>query len=67
MGSKKVVKQDPEADAQKAKDKATAEANREAVVNRRGATALSDIDVALGTSTALNQIREKKGNFGRGF
>ena len=67
MGSKKVVKQDPEADAQKAKDKATAEANREAVVNRRGATALSDSDMVLGTSTALNQIREKKGNLGRGF
>ena len=65
MGSKKVVKQDPEADAQKAKDKATAEANREAVVNRRGATALSARDVALGNSTALNQVT--KSNLGRGF
>lgn len=37
MGSKpKVVQQNPEADAQKAKDQATAEANSQAAVKRRG-------------------------------
>lgn len=43
MGSRpKVQKQDPEGDAQRAKDKATAEANREAALKRGGArTALS--------------------------
>lgn len=51
MGSRpKVQKQDPEGDAQRAKDKATAEANREAALKRGGArTALSDVQDSQGS------------------
>lgn len=50
MGSRpKVQKQDPEGDAQRAKDKATAEANREAAMKRGGArTALSGVQSQQG-------------------
>lgn len=60
MGSRKVVKQDPEADAQKAKDKATAEANQEAALKRRGSTtALGSVSTQAtltNQSTALSDI-----------
>lgn len=51
MGSRpKVQKQDPEGDAQRAKDKATAEANREAALKRGGArTALSGVQASQGS------------------
>lgn len=68
MGSKpKVQKQDPEGDAQRAKDKATAEANREAAMKRGGArTALSSAQSqqggaqqqASGIYGALQQVHE---------
>ena len=59
MGSRKVVKQDPEADAQKAKDKATAEANQEAALKRRGGgTALA----SASTQTAVTDQRTALSN-----
>lgn len=62
MGSKpKVVQQDPEGDAQRAKDKATADANAEAALKRtsHGATALSSAPNQLQNSTAMAQGLKK--------
>lgn len=73
MGSKpKVQKQDPEGDAQRAKDKATAEANREAALKRGGArTALSSVQSSQGSKNqgsgiygALQQVRETGSLYG---
>lgn len=73
MGSKpKVQKQDPEGDAQRAKDKATAEANREAALKRGGArTALSSVQSSQdsrnqsgGIYGALQQVRETGSLYG---
>lgn len=61
MGNKpKVVQQDPEGDAQRAKDKATADANAEAALKRtsRGSTALSSAN-QVNTSTAMAQGLKK--------
>jgi len=73
MGSRpKVQKQDPEGDAQRAKDKATAEANREAAMKRGGArTALSSAQTPQGSQNqsggiygALQQVRETGSLYG---
>ena len=58
MGSRpKVQKQDPEGDAQRAKDKATAEANREAAMKRGGArTALSSVQTPQGSQNQSGGI-----------
>jgi hypothetical protein len=58
MGSRpKVQKQDPEGDAQRAKDKATAEANREAALKRGGArTALSGDQSSQGSQQQVGGI-----------
>lgn len=73
MGSKpKVQKQDPEGDAQRAKDKATAEANREAALKRGGSrTALSSVQSSQGPQNksggfygALQQARESGSLYG---
>lgn len=73
MGSRpKVQKQDPEGDAQRAKDKATAEANREAALKRGGArTALSSVQSSQGSQNqgggiygALQQVRETESLYG---
>jgi len=62
MGSKpKVVQQDPEGDAQRAKDKATADANAEAALKRtsRGSTALSSASQVNSAATAMAQGLKK--------
>jgi len=62
MGSKpKVVQQDPEGDAQRAKDKATADANAEAALKRtsRGSTALSSASQVNNAATAMAQGLKK--------
>lgn len=73
MGSRpKVQKQDPEGDAQRAKDKATAEANREAALKRGGArTALASVQPSQGSQNqssgiygALQQVRETGSLYG---
>lgn len=58
MGSRpKVQRQDPEGDAQRAKDKATAEANREAAMKRGGArTALSSVQSSQGSQNQSGGI-----------
>lgn len=58
MGSRpKVQKQDPEGDAQRAKDKATAEANREAAMKRGGSrTALSSAQIPQGSQNQIGGI-----------
>lgn len=58
MGSRpKVQKTDPEAEAQAAKDKATAEANREAALKRGGArTALATVQDSQGSQNQSGGI-----------